>query len=219
MDGVAVLASGGLDSSVLIGDLARETTVFPLYVEKGLAWEAAERRALESFIRALDSPNVAATTVLSVPVRDLYGRDHWSLTGQGVPEAGSAADAVLLPGRNVLLLSLAAVWCSTHDIERIVLGSLGDNPFPDATPEFFEESGRLFSKALGRTVTVTAPYRHLHKADLIRRFSGLPLEHTLTCIAPVDGQPNVHCGACNKCYERRAAFAEAGVSDPTTYAC
>jgi 7-cyano-7-deazaguanine synthase len=28
---------------------------------------------------------------------------------------------------------------------------------------------------------------------------------------------DVHCGACSKCRERRDAFAEAGVPDPTRY--
>ena len=32
---------------------------------------------------------------------------------------------------------------------------------------------------------------------------------------PVNGQ---HCGRCSKCRERRDAFIEAGVDDPTSYA-
>jgi tRNA(Ile)-lysidine synthase TilS/MesJ len=43
---VAVLTSGGLDSCVLLADLARENTVYPIYVEFGLAWEKAEQAAL-----------------------------------------------------------------------------------------------------------------------------------------------------------------------------
>src|SRR5437879_5847528 len=44
VDRVAVLTSGGLDSAVLVADLARNADVFPLYVEFGLAWEAAEQK-------------------------------------------------------------------------------------------------------------------------------------------------------------------------------
>ena len=38
-------------------------------------------------------------------------------------------------------------------------------------------------------------------------------------MSPVDaGGAWIHCGQCSKCRERRDAFAEAGVDDPTTYA-
>jgi len=43
---------------------------------------------------------------------------------------------------------------------------------------------------------------------------GVPLELTLSCMQPKDG---LHCGRCSKCRERRDAFHEAGVADPTAY--
>ena len=213
MERMAVLASGGMDSSILVADLAQDALVFPVYVCKGLVWEEAERQALRAFLAALESTNVKPVTVLSIPIQPLYG-DHWSVTGVDVPGAETEDSAVFLPGRNVLLLALTAVWCSTHDISRIAIGSLGDNPFPDATQEFFEGFGRVLSRGLGHEIIIVAPYRGLHKQDLIRRKGHLPLRLTLTCIAP---RGVTHCGACNKCHERRSAFAKAGVADNTLY--
>ena len=214
MDKVAVLASGGLDSCVLLSDMAQETVAYPLYIRKGLAWEEEEIRALDAFITALNNANVQEVAVLPLPVEQLYG-EHWSLTGKGVPGAGTEDAAVFLPGRNVLLIVAAAVWCSTHGVERIALGSLGGNPFPDATPEFFVEFAGLLTTALAHHIEIVAPYRNLHKPELIRTHQELPLGLTLTCMAPRDGR---HCGRCNKCHERQAAFAEAGVRDETRYA-
>ena len=37
---------------------------------------------------------------------------------------------------------------------------------------------------------------------------------TLSCMQPKNG---MHCGRCSKCRERRDAFREAGVGDPTAY--
>jgi len=213
MDRVAVLASGGLDSSVLVADKARNAQVYPIYVQWGLPWEATERESLEMFLSALKSPNVNSLTVLSVPMKAVYG-DHWSLKGDSVPGADEPDSAVFLPGRNILLIGLAAVWCSTHDVSRIAIGSLGGNPFPDATPEFFDSFAAVLSTGLGHRITVEAPYRGLHKSDIIRRFRELPLELTLTCMAPTGGK---HCGRCNKCGERRNAFRESGVPDRTVY--
>ena len=214
MERIAVLASGGLDSSILLADLAGTAEVFPIYIRKGLLWEEEEIRSLNAFIEVLRSPNIHGATELYVPVDRLYG-EHWSLTGKGTPGADTADDAVFLPGRNVLLVSLAAIWCSTHDVSRIALGSLGGNPFPDATPEFFSNLAGVLSVALGCRISVTAPYRGAQKHDLIRDFKHLPLHLTLTCISPRDG---LHCGACNKCNERRIAFKQAEIEDSTKYA-
>ena len=225
MDRVAVLTSGGLDSAVLVADLARNADVFPLYVEFGLAWEAAELKALRTYLAALGGGRFAPLATLAVPVDRVYGR-HWSLTGEDVPEYGAAIDADYLPGRNILLLGVAGVWCALHDVHRIALGSLMQNPYPDATPEFFADYGQLLSGALSHAIEVVAPYRGMEKSDLIRTHRALPLHLTLTCIgqkadASLDeggARGPLHCGACLKCHERHEAFVEAGVADQTRYA-
>lgn len=214
MDKVAVLASGGLDSAVLLADIARTAVVFPIYIRAGLAWEEEERRAIERFITVLDNPNVRNLVELSIPMRPFYG-DHWSMTGVEVPKPGDADDAVFIPGRNIILVGLASVWCSTHDVDKIAIGSLSGNPFSDATPKFFESFGKVLSQGLGHEIAVVAPYRGRKKTDLIRENQHLPLELTLTCMTPVN---DLHCGVCQKCEERQDAFVDAGVEDPIEYA-
>jgi 7-cyano-7-deazaguanine synthase len=222
VDRVAVLTSGGLDSAVLVADLARNADVFPLYVEFGLAWEAPEQEALRTYLAALGGRRFAPLATLAVPVDRVYGR-HWSLTGEDVPDYDAKIDADYLPGRNILLLGVAGVWCALHDVHRIALGSLMQNPYPDATPEFFTDYGRLLSGALRHAIEVVAPYRGMKKSELIRANRELPLHLTLTCIGQKAGanlhqRGPLHCGACLKCHERHEAFVEAGVSDRTRYA-
>jgi 7-cyano-7-deazaguanine synthase len=211
---IAVLTSGGLDSSVLLADEARTREVYPIYVRCGLAWEDEERKALDVFLKALDSPNVKPVTTLAVPVAPMYG-DHWSTGVNGVPGAAEPDTSVFLPGRNILLVGLAAVWCSTHNVSQIGIGSLGGNPFSDASPDFFSKYASALTIGLDHQVEVKAAFRELHKWEIIRRFKDLPLELTLTCMAPAAGK---HCGECNKCSERRVAFDRSGVRDLTIYA-
>lgn len=212
---LAVLVSGGVDSAVLLAEsLQGGADLSPLYVRAGLFWEDAELRHLNLFCCNLKVPRVPPLTVLEMPARDLYGA-HWSLTGKDVPGANTPDEAVYLPGRNVLLLSKALLWCHLHAVPALALASLAANPFPDATPAFFQ----TFAAAVGRAVdspavAVRTPYLGLHKADVIRRGRDLPLRWTFSCMRPVDGR---HCGRCNKCGERRRAFAEAGLEDPTDY--
>jgi len=214
LDKVAVLASGGLDSSVLIAEMAKTAEAYPIYVKCGLAWEEMELKGLRSFIDALKDSNVKPLTVLSAPIADVYG-NHWSVSGTSVPAADDPDETVFLPGRNILLIGVAAVWCSTHGISRIVIGSLGGNPFPDATPEFFGTFGRALTIGLGHQVRIDAPWLGLHKDEVVKMFHDLPLELTFTCMAPRNG---LHCGQCNKCGERQVAFGKSGIADRTVYA-
>jgi 7-cyano-7-deazaguanine synthase len=168
---------------------------------------------LRRYLAALASPALRALQVLHMPVGDLYP-EHWSLTGKGVPGTDSPDDAVFLPGRNVLLLSKALLWCHLHGVAEVALAPLDSNPFPDATPSFVADFEAVVNRAVVGKVRVQMPYRGLHKVDVMRRGAGLPLELTFSCIRPIDG---LHCGVCNKCAERRQAFTDADLADRTIY--
>ena len=213
MDRIAVLSSGGLDSCVLLAEEAKTAEVYPIYVRCGLAWEEMEREALGVFLRALNDSHVKAITTLSAPIETMYG-GHWSVSGDAVPGAEESDSSVYLPGRNILLIALAAVWCSTHDVSKIAIGSLAGNPFPDATPKFFSDFASALSSGLNHNIEVKAAFRDLRKWELIKQFRHLPLGSTLTCMAP---RGLKHCGQCNKCRERQVGFEKAGVSDPADY--
>ena len=217
----AVLASGGMDSCVLLAKEAINGVAHPIYVETGIPWEWAEKRMLRHFIDALDSPNIRPVTTLSLPVKALYGDSHWTMSGETVPGYDEPDETVYIPGRNIILITLAAIWCSINDVHRIVIGSLAGNPFPDATPDFFQSIARANGMGLDYEITVEAPMRNLHKEDILAANAhSLPLHLTLTCSNPqTDNQDAIiHCANCNKCRERHEAFVDAGIADSTLYA-
>ena len=209
---LAVLTSGGLDSAILLGDALRRQSVVPVYIRCGLSWEAVEFAYLERFLGALYCPALKPLVVLEQPVADVYGQ-HWSLTGKA-PLIGTPEEAVFLPGRNVLLLAKSLLWCHMNQVSAIALGSLQTNPFPDATPEFFHGLQELVNQAMQGKVEVRLPFGGLKKVAVMELGKGLPLEHTFSCASPVNG---LHCGRCSKCGERRDAFRDAEMADPTKY--
>lgn len=212
---VCVLVSGGLDSDVLLAELAKKYRwVWPVYIAQGLRWEKIERYWLKRFLWAIRISGVKPLQVLSVPMADLYGA-HWSTGQKPVPGARTKDPAVYLLGRNMALSVKAAVFAAMKKIPFLALGSLDHNPFPDASPRFFKEWGKALGAGLGTRLTVIAPYRRLSKADVIRRGARLPLHFSFSCISP---KGKNHCGRCNKCAERRRAFKTAGVQDKTVYA-
>ena len=214
-DPLAVLVSGGLDSSVLIAEAAAAyPAVFPIYVRTNSAWELEEVAHLDRFLDQIARPTLRPKHVLNLPMDDLYG-SHWSVTGVGVPDETSPDEAVYLPGRNVALLAKTLIWCHLNGVPQVAMAPLSSNPFPDATPAFFAALVTAVNMAVRGNVTVIRPYQSLTKAQVIRRGREFPLIDTLSCIRPVAGR---HCGRCNKCAERQAAFIAAEVYDPTEYA-
>lgn len=213
-----VLFSGGLDSAVLLAlEGQTHAPVRPVHVRAGLAWEEAERRAID---RLLAAPAFAAgvdpLVTLTVDMRDVYPASHWAVTGHP-PAFDTPDEDVYLDGRNIVLVSKAAVLAARLGLSRIALGPLAGNPFPDATPEFFDTMSRALSLGLDHSIHIVAPLVAHHKDAVIRLGVdlGVPLELSLSCMNP---QGDRHCGACSKCRERQHAFRDAGVADPTIYA-
>ena len=213
----AVLLSAGLDSAVLAAAESKTGRVQPIYVSAGLAWEAEELRALDVLLAEPPyAGRLEPPARLRFTVRDLYPATHWALRGEP-PAFDTPDEDVYLTGRNVVLLSKAAIYCAQHGIGRIAIGPLAGNPFPDATAPFFDAMSTALSLGLARPIEIAAPFAAMDKSDVIRLGMelGVPLALTLSCMKPQDGR---HCGRCSKCRERRDAFNDAGVDDPTEYA-
>jgi 7-cyano-7-deazaguanine synthase len=215
-----VLLSGGLDSGVLLAHEAERARVHPVYVSVGLAWEAAEQRMLRALLQApVFDGRLEPLARLEFNMRDVYPSTHWAI--RGTPPAYDTPDEdVYLAGRNVVLVTKAAVLAASRNATRIALGTLAGNPFPDATPEFFAALARALSLGLAHPIEIATPFAALRKQDVIKLGDALrvPLEHSLSCMNPLDGALPVHCGLCSKCRERRDAFAAAEVADRTAYA-
>ncbi len=211
---VGVLASGGLDSAILVAHLAESSQrVRPFYIRSNLAWESVELPCLKRFLAAIARPELLTLVVLDLPLADVYG-DHWSVTGRSVPDGDTPDEAVYLPGRNALLTIKAALWCQLHGVARLQLAALGTSPFPDATADFFADLSQVLNRATGGNLRIEMPFAEFNKKQVMELGRGFPLELTFSCISPAG---ELHCGRCNKCAERKAAFALANLPDPTHY--
>jgi 7-cyano-7-deazaguanine synthase len=210
-----LLLSGGVDSAVLLDQLlGRGWQVVPFYVRTGCIWQGAEIGAVERFLAAMTRPALDPLVILDMPLADLYG-EHWSMSGAAVPDDATPDEAVFLPGRNPLLLIKPAMWCLMHGVEHLAMGTLANNPFDDATAEFFARFREMLATATGTHLQIARPLERLTKDQVLEMGHHLPLELTFSCLSPLG---RLHCGACNKCAERQAAFRNAGMVDATTYA-
>ena len=220
-----VLASGGLDSTVTAA-LAREAGHELLW----LTVDYGQRHAIEveRARQVAAAMGAAKHTVLTLNLRAFAGS---ALTGDlPVPKDRPTAErsrgipATYVPGRNLVLLSLAAAHAEAEGASLIYFGAnvLDYSGYPDCRPEFiraFEAAVNAGTKAgaEGATLRVRAPLLEMTKADIIRTGIrlGAPLHLTHSCYDPVG---DLACGRCDSCLIRREGFSRAGVEDPTRYA-
>ncbi len=99
-------------------------------------------------------------------MRDVYPPSHWAVRGEA-PASDTPDEDVYLEGRNVVLLSKAAVYMARAGISRVLIGPLAGNPFPDATAAFFDAMARALSIGLAAPIAIEAPFATLHKADVV----------------------------------------------------
>src|SRR5918993_1651197 len=163
----AVLFSSGLDSAVLAALEARTARIHPIYISTGLAWEAEELAAVDRVLASGTFRDVAPPARLSFPVGDLYPSTHWAIRGEP-PGFETPDEDVYLTGRNITLLSKAGIYCAQQSISRLAIGPLAGNPFPDATPAFFDSMATALSLGLAHPLDVVAPFAQMKKSDVIR---------------------------------------------------
>ena len=227
---IGLLASGGLDSCILLGRLLDEgREVQPFYVRAGLAWERAELAALGRFLECMEAgwhepANSAGATLaplvtLQMPLEPIYMAACTAAIGAlpaaEFPPTARPTRPFISPAATALLAIKPMLWCQMHGITQLAFGALRTNPFPDATDEFFDAFQSAMSQAVETKLQIVRPLGSLEKAEVMRLGRGYPLEHTFSCISPADG---LHCGRCNKCGERKSAFRSADMPDPTRYA-
>jgi len=220
-----VLASGGLDSTVVAALAKREGyELFFLTVAYGQR-HAVEVERARQVAKALHAAN---HLVLELDLRAIGGS---ALTTRAeVPKDRATRDrtdsipVTYVPGRNLIFLSLAAAYAEVVGASVIYFGAniLDYSGYPDCRPEFiraFEATVNEGTKAgaEGRMFQIKAPLLMSTKAEIIRQGMelGVPFELTHSCYDPVG---ELACGRCDSCLIRREGFAKAGVADPIAYA-
>jgi 7-cyano-7-deazaguanine synthase len=140
-----------------------------------------------------------------------------SVVDETIPMTRSFSQPIIVPFRNAIFLSTAVAYAIAISAKRIFYGAQGsDAPFyPDCRKEFYESFQSTARLGTGQDLIIEAPFSQTSKSDLIRLGAklGVPFELTWSCY--LNGPK--HCGKCESCVNRRNAFREATVPDPTEY--
>ena len=140
-----------------------------------------------------------------------------SLVDKGLDVSNGFTDPIIVPFRNGVFMAVTVAYADGVDANHIYYGAhSSDEPFyPDCRKEFYEafqEAARLGTE---REIFISSPYSDIKKSGVLAEAVrlGVPLDQTWSCY--LNGP--VHCGACESCNNRKKAFREAGIEDPTEY--
>jgi 7-cyano-7-deazaguanine synthase len=141
-----------------------------------------------------------------------------SLVDESIEVTGEFTDEIIVPFRNGVFLSVAVAYADGLGADAILYGAhASDEPFyPDCRREFYEAFEAAARLGTEKTISIFSPFSDVSKSGVIKEAARLsvPLDRTWSCY--LNGPR--HCGVCESCRNRKKAFSESGVSDPTDYA-
>ncbi len=149
-------------------------------------------------------------------LKDIFS-DSTALVNRDIPLTAEFSAPIIVPFRNAIFLSTAVAYAVTVGAKKIFYGAQGSDEafYPDCRREFYEAFEKASRLGTCEEISIEAPFFDGKKSDLLKIGVelGVPFDQTWSCY--LDGAN--HCGKCESCVNRKKAFKEAGISDPTKY--
>ncbi len=218
-----LIYSGGLDSTVLLAKLlAEEQEVKCLSINYG----QRHTRELTHAKLICDLAGVEHRIADLSALKPLLAGSSQTDDSVPVPHGHYAAENMKLtvvPNRNMLMLAVAGAWAISLKFDQIAYAAhAGDHDiYPDCREEFINPLSEAMKHADWHHVGIIRPFMDHTKADIVRE--GERLNYKVGSLAMMRASYScyegreLHCGLCGTCQERRSAFRDAGVADPTEY--
>ncbi len=216
-----VIASGGIDSSTLLFKTVNEkyetyaiTFIYGQKHKKEIdcaKWMCERLKVFHKIIDLSALKEILAGSAITDP----------SVAIPEVPADVSQYDTLkttIVPNRNSIFLSIAIGYAASIRANCVFFGAHHSDRgvYPDCRAEFveaFQSAERLAND--NPDLTIRAPFAHMDKSDIVKLGTelGVPYQKTWSCYKGRE----LHCGVCSSCRERKRAFTQSGISDPTRY--
>jgi 7-cyano-7-deazaguanine synthase len=212
---VVCLLSGGMDSSTLLAKLLDEghrvRCLSVLYGQSHSTKELEAARTVAAYYRVEHEQ-------VELPSGLLSGS---ALTGGPDIPDGHYTDpkmrATVVPNRNMILLAVAGGVAVREKCDAVAYAAhAGDHSvYPDCRPSFVSVMEDALARCDYSPIKLLTPFLLRDKSGIVLTGNklGVPFEKTYSCYRG----GSVHCGRCATCVERKEAFANAVVHDPTEY--
>lgn len=212
-----VLLSGGMDSTTALYRAMREHQVVG-----AVSFDYGSKhnvRELEQAAWHCEKLGLRHDIVTLPFINELFTSDLLQ-SGGAVPDGHYADENMkrtVVPFRNGIMLAIACGIAESRDAQGLVIAAhAGDHAiYPDCREPFMKAMAEAMQAGTYAAIKLLRPFIAMDKTGIARlgHELGVDFSHTWSCYKGGD----VHCGTCGTCVERREAFANAGLTDPTAY--
>ncbi|EPA06517.1 7-cyano-7-deazaguanine synthase QueC [Candidatus Nitrosarchaeum limnium] len=215
-----LIFSGGLDSTTLLYKLINEGhEVYPLtflYGQKHCK-ESESAKEITNILK-INHKIIDITALQSVLDSALTNP---SISIPTVPSGSQFYETLkttVVPNRNAIFLAIAAGYAQSIKADNIFFAAHYSDRgmYPDCRSEFISAFEKMTKLSLDNSnASVSSPFAKINKSGVVKIGDSLnvPFQLTWSCYEGKDR----HCGRCSACRERKNAFVEASVYDPTDY--
>lgn len=222
MKKAVVIFSGGIDS-VCTGAYLKSR--YDLY---GVSFSYGQRSSQEikkakSFAKVLQ---LREHKILDISfMRALYAETN-VLTNSTKKIPQKFDYSIVVPIRNAVFLAIASAWAFTLKASLVAYGAHKDDQnYPDCRPFFSKKMEAALNEGekdgielkIRKAVRIWSPYiEGLTKSELLKKgykVLGSQVFRTWSCYY----NKKFHCGLCESCNNRKAAFRQAKIPDKTKY--
>jgi len=214
---VVVLCSGGMDSvTALHWARVHHAVTAVLSFDYGAKHNHREIPFALEHARKIGAPH----QVIPLDFIGKYFVSDLLQSGGDIPEGHYAAENMrrtVVPFRNGIMLAAAAGFAESVGAAGLVIAAhSGDHTiYPDCREDFMRAMGDALRLGTDAGIELLRPFIALNKGQIVAEGVRLGVDYARTWSCYMGGK--VHCGKCGTCVERREAFQQAGVPDPTVY--
>jgi 7-cyano-7-deazaguanine synthase len=214
---ILVVLSGGMDSATALGHMKQgQDEVHTITFNYGSKHNARENEAARKLAEHYGVPNV----LIALPFVNQLFKSDLLQSGGAIPEghyADPSMKRTVVPFRNGIMLAIAAGYAESIEAEALVLGNhVGDHAiYPDCRREFTDPMAGAIREGTYQRIELKTPFGALTKTGIAQLGGKIDVPYHLTYSCYNGGEK--HCGKCGTCYERKEAFKDAGLIDPTQY--
>jgi 7-cyano-7-deazaguanine synthase len=209
--------SGGLDSTVTLHHFLKQGfEVRCINFSYGSKHNVQERFSARVIAKYFDVP----LKEVELPFIGQLFNSALLKNDEEIPEGHYADDNMkktVVPFRNGIMIAIAIGYAESIGFDAIGLGvHAGDHTiYPDCRPPFINAMQNAALHGTWKTVNIITPFIYNSKTQIakIGASFGLPLHMSYSCY----NGGVLHCGVCGACNERKEAFRDNNIPDPTVY--